>query len=390
MQEVIETLDLVLPDGNGGFISKSAITQARQKLGEEPLRALFDISSDDWNSKTSESNKWKGLSLYAIDGTTFKIPDTKLNRTTYEAQRYASGKTASYPQVRCVALMSLPSRIITEASFGNYNTNEMIYTNDIIEKIPNQSLTLLDKGFNSHGLLINLAQGGKNRHFIMPVKSGTVYKRVSGTINDQIIEIDVSKPARKKFKGLPEKWIVRMIRVKKPRGNFVYLLTTLIGKRYDASDIELLYSQRWQIETGFMDIKSRMVDGDIIIRSMHPMTVRQEIWAMLIAYNMIRYETVKAANKVVASPRDIGFKRTLHFVQDDLFHEVAKNRSSRDESTLQARRRRQLGKILNKRCPGRICPRVIKARPRKYPERSVRVSRPRSSPRGSPLAKRSA
>ena len=131
-----------------------------------------------------------------------------------------------------------------------------------------------------------------------------------------------------------------------------------------------------------------MVDGAIIIRSMSPETVRQEIWAILVAYNMIRYETVKAANISAASPRDIGFKRALHFVQDDLFLEIAKARSSRDELTLQARRRRQLGKILNRRYPGRVCPRVIKARPRKYPERSVRLPRPRGSPRGSPRVKR--
>jgi hypothetical protein len=390
MQEVIETLDLVLPDGKGGFISKSAITQARQKLGEDPLKELFYISSSGWNSNASSSISWNGLSLYALDGSTFKTPDTTLNRSIFEAQKFASGKLSSYPQVRCVALMSLPSRIITDVSFGNYNINEMIYAKNVIEKIPDQSLTVLDKGFYSHGLLINLSQQGKNRHFIIPVKKNSVYKKIRGTIDDQIVEIDVSKPAKKNFDGLPEKWTARMIRVKKPRGNFMFLLTSLIDKKYKAIEIESQYVQRWQIETGFMDIKSRMVDGTIIIRSMSPDTVRQEIWAILIAYNMIRHETVKAARISAASPRDIGFKRTLHFVQDDLFYQIAKTRSSRDELTLQSRRRRQLGKILNKRCPGRVCPRVIKARPRKFPERSVRLPRPRGSPRGSPRVKRSA
>lgn len=385
MQEVLESLDLVLPDGAGNFISKSAITQARQNLGEKPLKELFYISGNSWNDADTRNSKWKGMSLFAMDGTTFKVPDSKINRKKFEAQKFASGNVSIYPQVRCVALMSLPNRIIIDASFGNYNINEMIYSARIADSIPNNSLTVFDKGFYAAGILKRLMSLGSNRHFVIPVKYGLVYVPISGDDNDSIVEMSISPQARKKNPDLPKTWRLRMIRAKEQNGKFDYIFTSLMDRqKFKAEELLSLYENRWQIETGFLDLKCHMAGKKIILRSFSYKTVIQEIWGNLIAYNLIRHETAKISTEYRASPRDISFTRTMHYVQDCLILNANRALHKRTGLSLLERRRRQIGRTINKRCLGRKCPRVVKARPKKYPERYVR------DPRGSPRAKRSA
>jgi len=82
MMEVLSTLDLALPDMRVEAVYKSVITQARARLGQAPLQWLFKQTA----------NQWKGLSLWAVDGTTFRVPDSTENRAHFGAQRYVSGK----------------------------------------------------------------------------------------------------------------------------------------------------------------------------------------------------------------------------------------------------------------------------------------------------------
>lgn len=102
MPEVLATLDLALSVASEQAVSKSAVTQARQRLGAKPLAQLFDQTARAWCQQDAGIHAWKGLSLWAMDGTTFRTPDSADNRAHFGAQAYASGKVASYPQVRAV------------------------------------------------------------------------------------------------------------------------------------------------------------------------------------------------------------------------------------------------------------------------------------------------
>ena len=99
ISEVMDDLDLALPDAQAPFVSKSAVAQARQRLGDEPLRALFEISASAWSEQDRKRYLFKGLSLFAMDGTTLKTTDTPEHREHFGEQVYPSGRISSYPQV---------------------------------------------------------------------------------------------------------------------------------------------------------------------------------------------------------------------------------------------------------------------------------------------------
>jgi hypothetical protein len=371
MPQVLESLDLTLSKDGESSVCKSAITQARQRLGADSLSVLFGRSAKAWCQQDSAKYTWKGLSLWAMDGTTFRTPDSPENRSTFGAQNYATGKTASYPQVRGVSLMALPTRLVADIAFGEYDINEMRYAAEIIERIPDQSLTIFDKGFFSASLLYWLTLNGRERHFLIPAKANAKWTVISGEVDDAIVEMKVSPQARSKTPGLPEVWVMRAIRTVLPDGSGKFLLTSLMDKRrFRAQDIAASYLRRWEIETSYREIKQTMLGGSLTLRSQDPKGIAQEIWGALIAYNLVRLEMAKAALEAKASPTDLSFTRALHLVQYEMLLAAATKAYGNIPGYLKFLRQ-QLKDALKEERRGRQCPRHVKLRPVRYTIRSV-------------------
>jgi len=163
MPKVLTMLDLALSASSVQPVSKSAVTQARQRLGAKPLAQLFDQTARAWCQQDAAHHAWKGLLLWAIDGTTFRTPDSADNRAHFGAQAYASGKVASYPQVRAVSVTAIPSHLVSDIAFGEDGQNEMLYAKTPVGRIANHSLTVFDRGFLCAEILFGLTQDGKER-----------------------------------------------------------------------------------------------------------------------------------------------------------------------------------------------------------------------------------
>jgi hypothetical protein len=370
ISEVVDDLDLALPDLQVPFVSKSAVAQARQRLGAAPLQALFNLSAQAWAEQDSKAYLFKGLRLFAMDGTTLKTADTPEHRQHFGAQVYASNTVSSYPQVRGVTLTALPTHLIRSAKFGPYGVNEMLYAKELIGAIPDDSLTAFDKGFLSAEILCGLTSAGANRHFIIPAKANTKWQVIGGTPDDALVRIRVSPQARKKCPGLPEQWEARAITVLDRSARKRILLTSLHDrKRYTAADIAACYTRRWQIETSYRELKQTMMGMALTLRSRTVEGVYQEIWGALTAYNLIRLEIAKAALEVKCDPTEISFIRAFHVIQYEL-HWAAITRAQGKLPALLQRLRQRLVALLNDERPDRKFDRAVKALPKRY---TVRV-----------------
>lgn len=370
ISEVVDDLDLALPDMQASFVSKSAVAQARQRLGAEPLKALFEMSARAWCEQDSKQYLFKGLSLFAMDGTTLKTADTPEQREHFGAQVYPSGRISSYPQVRGVTLTAVPTRLIRNATFGPYGVNEMLYAKELLESIPNDSLTAFDKGFLSAKILCGLTNSGANRHFIIPAKANTKWEVIDGTPNDALVAMRVSPQAHKKCPDLPEMWQVRAITVLDQSARKHVLLTSLFDrKRYKAADIAACYTRRWQIETSYRELKQTMLGMALTLRSRTVEGVYQEIWGALTAYNLVRLEIAKAALAVKCEPAEISFIRAFHVIQYELRWAAVTRAQGKLPSLLQ-RLRQRLVSLLNEERPDRKFDRAVKALPHRY---AVRV-----------------
>lgn len=369
MPEVLFALDLALPSASERPVCKSALTQARQRLGAAPLQWLFDQTARAWCGQDAQRHAWKGLSLWAMDGTTFRTPDSAPNRAFFGAQTYVDGKVGSYPQVRAVSLTAIPTHLVADIAFGEYGKNEMLYAKTLIGGIVDHSLTVFDRGFLSAEILLGLTQGGQERHYLIPAKSNTKWEVLSGNTDDCLVRMRVSHQALAKVPDLPAYWTARAVRMVSANGKERVLLTSLLDRRrFPAPALAECYRRRWEIETSYRELKQSMLGEALTLRSQQPEGIAQEIWGALIAYNLVRLEMTKAAIQAKVEPTDLSFLRALHIMQHEMIWAVGMAPGKLPAHLVRLRAQMQFAIVEKRR--GRQCPRVVKARPKRY---TVRV-----------------
>lgn len=317
--EVADKLDLALPGRRGPTAAPSAVAQARARLGDEPLEWLFGRTAQQWAHASAGRHRWRGLALYGVDGTTLRVADSEENREQFGLASGAHRGESGYPLVRLVGLMALRSHLLAVASFGPYRKSEHGYATELWASVPDDSLTIVDRGFLAAGVLIPLARSGLQRHWLVRGKKNLRWRplRRLGR-HDELVEMTVSRQARRSDPTLPETWVVRAIRYQRKGYRPEVLLTSMLdAQAYPAAEIVGVYHERWELELGYDEIKTEMLDREETLRSRSPAAVRQEIWGVLIAYNLVRLEMEGVADEADVSPTRISFVVALRLICDE-------------------------------------------------------------------------
>ena len=318
ISEVVAKLDLALPAPGKPTVAKSAIPQARDRLGESPMAWLFAHSADQWAHKSADQHRWRGLALYGVDGTTFRVPDSEENREHFGLASGGNRGSSGYPLVRMVGLMALRTHELAAASFGPYKNSEHHYAADLWPCVPDQSLTIVDRNFWSANILLSLQNEGEGRHWLIRAKSnlgGTRVKRLSS--KQELREFKVSSKARQKNPSLPRTFVARVISYQRKGFRSQKLITSLLDtKKYPRAEIIDMYHERWEIELGYGEIKTDMLNSTPL-RSKSVDGIRQEIWGILIAYNLVRLEIARVADEAKVAPTRISFVMVYRMICDE-------------------------------------------------------------------------
>jgi len=318
IDELVDKLDLALPDRRDLTVARSAVAQARARLGPEPMRWLFEYRSRKWAHEAAGEDRWRGLALYGVDGTTTRTPDSPENRAHFGGQTSGRGESG-YPQVRFVTLMALRSHLLAAVRFGPYATSEMSLAREMWEEIPVDSLTILDRAFLAASPLLALERSGKNRHWMTRARSNTSYRVVRQlSRGDALVELEVSSQARLREPDLPKTWIVRAIVYRRRGFKPQTLLTSLLdAEKYPARELAALYHERWEIELGYDEVKTEMLERREHIRGKKPEGVGQEPWGLALAYNLIRLEMLRIAREARVAPNRISFVAAHRLICDE-------------------------------------------------------------------------
>ena len=307
VRQLINKLDIILPN-EVDYVARSAVTQARKKLGSDVVEDIFRQTQQRWNMQ-AEHPQWCGLNLYGVDGVVWRTPDTPENESAFSRTSNQSSH-ASYPQVRMVCLMELSSHLLVDSSFASVAENEMTLAANLITNTPDNSLTLFDRGFYSLGLLHDWSQAGSNRHWLMPLKKNTQYEVVRSLgRQDKLIRLTTTPQSRKKRPDLPESIEARLL-TKTVKGKTLQIITSLTDPmRYPSSEIVDLYAHRWEIELGYREMKQYMLETRFTLRSQQPELIKQELWGVLLAYNLLRYKMVLMAHSLKGVfPNQLSFR----------------------------------------------------------------------------------
>jgi hypothetical protein len=246
------------------------------------------------------------------------VPDSVENRAQFGGQSGRNDSDSGYPMVKMAVLMVLRSHLLAACSFGAYRPHEINYAKPLVESIPTDSLTILDRGFFAAPLLFEIARGF-NRHWLTRART-TLNPKVIERFgcDDELIEIPVTSHSQAQDPTLPKVWTVRAIRYRRKGLAEQTLLTSLRDpKLFPAKEIIALYHERWELELGYDEIKTELLDREEAIRSKKPDGVAQELWGIFLTYNLVRLEMERIARDANVEPTRISFIESLRLIRDE-------------------------------------------------------------------------
>jgi hypothetical protein len=370
--EVASRLGLALPGKRGPTASPAAVSQARTRLGPKPLKWLFEHCSKHWALDSARRHAWRGLALFAGDGTTQRVPDSPANRAHFGGQACGPGVQSGYPLIRLFTLTAARSHLLYAMGFGPYDS-EHVYAKPLWQALPDHSLTLLDRGFFGANILIPLQRAGTERHWMTRAKKNlrwTVVRKLGR--GDALVELVISPQAREADPSLPERWLVRAIEYQRRGFAPQVVLTSLLDAvKYPAKEVVERYHERWEIELGYDEIKTEMLDREESLRSLSPEAVEQEVWGIGLTYNLVRLEMERAAEELGVKPNRISFVMALRWIEDEWVW--CANASPGSIPKNLARLRENLKRlVLPPRRSQRHYPRAVKITLSKYPRKKLK------------------
>ena len=314
--EVIDHLRLMLPGVKS--ISKGAVPPARYRVGPEPLRWLFYTVAEAW-AHTPGGEDYRGLSLYGIDGSHIRVPDSDANWEHFGKPGGRNGPDdAAYPQVRVAWLMNLRNRMLVDAEFGPWATSEHTLAEELWSVIPDHSITLVDRGFINYAVFVAHVQEGIDRHILIRMKSNLKYEVAEELPDGTVIgRFSVPHNVRIQYPGLPATFLARVIEYEHPGGEPGRLMTSLLDwEAYPAQELVTLYHERWELEVGYDELKTHMLERKEALRSLKPEGVAQELWGLFTVYNLVRREMLLVAQKRELPANRISFRASLMWIRN--------------------------------------------------------------------------
>jgi Transposase DDE domain/Insertion element 4 transposase N-terminal len=294
-------------------VTDGALAHARRWLGVEPLRRLFlDIAAD-----VRPEPSFHGLRVWAIDGVHATVPDTPANDAAFGRHAAPRGRSA-FPQVHLVTLSAVRTREIAGATWRPHNSPEREMARELLGAIGRGDLLTLDRGFYGVPLLLDLS--ARRIDFLVRVPScarvTVLRRRGPGDLDVEMHGAPVPRPQRRPGQDPIPHIRARLIVYTLDGKETVRLLTSVDDPRVTATELVVLYHERWEAEIGYDEIKthlSTVAHGALrtVFRGRSPATVEQEIWATLALYNLVRRLIARAAELHRVDPRRISFTDAL-------------------------------------------------------------------------------
>lgn len=363
--DIATQMDIMLPDKKP-LVAPSALVQARQRLGEDAVREVFRVMAKN-SYESSQFETWAGLNLLAVDGVVWRAADTRENHEVFETQSNHLREN-TYPQIRMVCHMEITSHQLINSAFSGYRTSEMILAEQLIDTTPDHSLTLFDKGYYSLGLLNRWHQAGEHRHWMIPARKDLQFEVIrSFSKTDQHIRLTTTPQSRKKFPDLPDYVEARLV-TKTINGKTYRILSSLVDhRRFPRDEMVDLYRYRWEIEMGYREMKQSLLNSEYTLRSKRPDMIRQELWGVLLCYNLIRHGMTAAAKRLNGIwPNQLSFT-SCSMAITHFFITVSLSSPGKIPKVYDALLTQMTHFKLPERREDRSYPRWVKPKPWKYP-----------------------
>jgi hypothetical protein len=351
-----------------------AYCQARGRLPEGVLSRLTRLTGRRAHGGMPAPWLWGGHPLKVVDGTTASMPDTPANQREYP-QPNSQEPGLGFPLVRMVVLFSLTVGTVLDAALGRYHgkrTGETALFHGLPDNLEAGDILLADRYYSSYWEVAFVRQRGAAMVCRQHQRRRADFRRGRRLGADDHV-VTWPKPARPDwmeegaYAALPGALAMREVRVRVAAPGFrtkvLVVATTLLDPaEMPRSDVALLYRLRWYAELDLRALKQTLQMD--VLRGRTPAMVRKEVWAHLLAYNLIRGQMAEAAREAGVYPVQLSFKGAVQAANAFAGWLWA---AGAGELAAVCRRFREViaGQRLTER-PNRCEPRARKRRPKNY------------------------
>jgi hypothetical protein len=295
--------------------SRAAICKARQRLGAEPIRQLFEAVAKPI-AKQSTQGAWFGrLRLVAIDGSSLHVQDTPENRKRYGKAHAAKGKTGPFPLIRFVALCEIGTHALFAARMGAWNIGEATLAKELLNRLGPGMLCLADRLFYGFELWDQALASGAQ--LLWRVQKGVRLPRLQMLADGSYLsEVRANSRAKVAVRArrVPVRVIEFHVTVGSKRKDYRVITTLLDPRKAPALELANLYAKRWGIETAFAELKTYLRGHGVLLRSQLPDLVEQDFYGLLLAHFGVRSIMHEAAWEQHISPTELSFLHAVHAV----------------------------------------------------------------------------
>jgi len=266
--------------------SKSAIFQARVRLGPEPLEELFARVAKPFGAPGMRGAWLAGRRLVAIDGSCLDVADTPVNAAFFGRPKMNRDEKPAFPQARLVAVAECGTHAIFDAAVGTYTSSEAALAGELIGRLRPGMLLLAEGGFYAYALWRRAIDTGADLLWRATTDPRPEHRQ---TLDDASWLALIHPAGDMKAEPITVRVIDHTVDDGRETPESYRLFTTVLDPT-QASAIELAaaYNQRWQIELAFDELKSHQRGPRTVLRSKSPALVLQEIWGHLCCHYAIR------------------------------------------------------------------------------------------------------
>jgi transposase IS4-like protein/DDE family transposase len=321
--------------------TSSALAQARERLGSEPLRELFERAAEPCAQRSTAGAWLAGRRLMSIDGVELECADTPANAARF-GYSSCKGGHGPYPLVLVVALAECGTHAVTAIETSGADQGESPLAIALARRPGNLEpgmLVMADRGLYSHDLATAITAAGADFALRVTARLDLPVLRwlPDGSYLSYIAHPRLKGQAQTQARRHPDRPAtpltdlpgihVRVIDYDVPgRGKgevFTVVTSVLDPQELPAPEIAAAYHERWEIEITFGEIETRQRGPAAVLRSRSPDMVLQELYGLLVTHYAIRKLMTEAADQAELDPDRLSFTRALNIVRRQVTAQAA-------------------------------------------------------------------
>ncbi|MGH8922435.1 MAG: IS4 family transposase, partial [Actinomycetes bacterium] len=297
---------------------KSGISQARTRLGEAPLRQLYEQVVHPVATRATKGAWYQAWRLVSLDGSCLDVAATEENSSAFGRPGAGRGESA-FPQLRFVALAENGTHVLFGARLGGFADGETTLAHDVLTTLRPGMLCLADRQFFGHALWRAAAATGAD--LLWRVKRNLRLPRETVLADGSYLTTiyPTERDRRHRAEGVRVRVVEYRLEGIADAEPLYRLVTTLLdAAAAPAVELAAAYHERWEIETALDELKTHLRGARIVLRSKTPELVRQEFWGLLLAHFAVRGLMHEAALRAGEDPDRLSFSHAVRVVRRKL------------------------------------------------------------------------